>query len=172
MAENKEETGITYVQVRLPAELSKTLKADAARSNRKLPSEILHRLKRPAGEADALLFGWVDAERNKSLGIALAILAGRLEVAGPMTDDRVQDRANVLGMLKLAIGEVLDRLGADEGSLSADEKSFAALKAREFANELQRPERHPQGIGPRPDLDILARVAGAEPIGTRRKAGG
>jgi hypothetical protein len=175
MSEDNENIGENrvFVQLRLPAELGEALREAGAKANRKLPSEIIYRLQGGGDtSADALLYGWVNPERNKVLGEALAMLLGRIEVAGPMTDDRAQDRANALGMFKLAIGEVLDRLGADERTLSPDETNFAALKAREFANELLRPQRGPGSVGPRPDLEIMAKVASGEPMGARKSDGG
>jgi hypothetical protein len=158
-----------FVQLRLPAALAAKLRTEGAPARRKLPAQIIHRLERGA-EADAMAYGWIDPERNKTLGDALGVLAWRIEEAAPMSGDSLANQGTILAMLKIAIANLFDRLGANDEGLSSDEKAYAGLISRQFINELRRPESGLRSYGPRPDLDIIAKLAKAWSI-EGKKAG-
>lgn len=142
----------------LPRDMHERLKA--AGGERGLGEEIRRLLDASfsADEAEAGVYNWINPKRDKLLGQAIGILAGRIEEAGPMTDDRERDRAGVLAMLKIAIPDLLDRLGAKDDMLSPEEKTAAAFLARQMANELFRSEQV-RPLSGQPDKEILAEVA-------------
>jgi hypothetical protein len=125
----------------LPRDMHERLKV--AGGERGLGEEIRRRLEASFSEdqADPGVYGWVDPKRDKSLGQVIGILAGRIEEIGPMTDDRKIDRDRVLAMLKVAIADLLDRLGAKDDLMLPQDKTDAAFLARQMANEIFRSEQ-------------------------------
>jgi hypothetical protein len=151
-----------FVQLRLPGQLGEALQRAAAEANRKLPSEITYRLQQSVSGADTSNlgpYGWVNPKRDKALGDAIGVLAGRIEEAGRISGQNAGDRLCSLSMLQIAIGEILDRMGASDQHLSSEEAAFARVEARRFLNDMLRPDPGPQSLGPRPDLDIIATLA-------------
>jgi hypothetical protein len=126
-----------FVQVRLPPELAEKLKDAAEAGGRSLPAEMIRRLSTSMGdgepEIDRVLFGWTDTslKRNRALGRCAGALAYRQErlagEAGP----------TVLAMLKHAMSAFLDRMGANEATLTDNHRVLAKATGEELFNNLQ-----------------------------------
>jgi hypothetical protein len=148
---------VKFVQLKLPWKLAEDIEAAGEKSLRSLPVEILHRLLH--GGDDLSPYGWANPDRAKALGDATGVLAADIfDTAAPLTSDHQQDRAQSLAMLKIALADVLDALGAS-AVLEDEQNSLAHLTARRFINDLQRVEPDPAAYSQRPHLAVIARLA-------------
>ena len=116
------------VQLRLAPEMAAELREVGAREGRKLPTEIIHRLRlSPRSDADDL---WADKlihsdhqsdiQISRALGGLVAIIASRAERHLQRTGDAAGDRAALLGIVKNATDWVLDSLNADASQDTGD----------------------------------------------------
>lgn len=155
----KTDENLVFVQLRLPMAMAEDLREAGSKDRRKLPAEIIHRLRASGtGEINPLAYGWVDPERAKSIGDAVGVLAGRLDEIGPMTGEKHTDGGALIAMLKIALNEILDRLGTSGRPLTHDEKVYASLEAKRFLALMARPEPEANSAGPRPDLEIIGKL--------------
>ncbi len=154
------------VQLRLSQDEAQYLRKVGETQGRKLPAEIMHRLKASLTgaepELDQALYGW-SAEsltRNRALGQAVGYLAARLERVAGLSGDQQRDRATVLAMLKLAMPVLLDRLGAKDEYLTPDHHSVAQAFGEGLTGDLAKAVEPPaSAAGLLPEAVALARIA-------------
>jgi hypothetical protein len=130
------------VQLRLSQDEADNLRKAGEGQGRKLPSEIMHRVKNSLTgaepELDQGLYGR-DAERvarNRALGQAVGCFAARCERTVRASDDQIHDRATAMAMVRLALPLLLELLGAKDDYLTSDDRLVAHALAYDLARDL------------------------------------
>lgn len=178
MAENEK----IYVQLRLTPDEAAVLRERGAASNRKLPAEILHRLRASLGrsepELDALLFaGWpaADVERFVSIGQIAALLCARitLTVGHSDTADTAElelERDLILTQTAAALRELLNSVSSGRVALSPFEEKVAASIGRAMAHELRQSAAMDASptMQQQPERAVLAEFAKTWAVGAKK----
>ena len=120
------------IAVRLPKNLLAWVDQDAEKTGRTRYAVIVEAVRQSYfGE-----YGWSEPLRAKLLSQAVGVLAGEIQDMGGK-DHSDHPKASVAAMLKIAISDLLDGLGADDASLTDEDRLAAKLRAREMVNQMR-----------------------------------
>ena len=101
-------------------------------------------------------YGWVDPRRAKALGDAVGVLIGNLlDYVVP-----AGDQAATLGMIQVAVADLLNGLGAS-ADLTDDQKASARLYAQQVLLDIKHVEPDPTLYTSKPYLAVFAALVQA-----------
>lgn len=155
------------VQLRLSPDEARELREAGQSHGRKLPAEIMHRLRGSLTGAEPEIYGELygftaeSRTRNRALGQAVGYLAARLERAFRLSGDERWDRAKAMAMVKEAVPVLLGLFGATDEHLTSDDRLVAHAFAHRFAQDLAKAVEAPTSVATLPEEVVLARIAKA-----------
>jgi hypothetical protein len=157
------------VQLRLSRDEARDLREAGEAQGRKLPAEIMQRLRASLTggepEIDQWIYGWrpEDIARNRALGQTVGHLASEMYRVAGKSDDQQHDRATVLAMVEVAMPVLLDCLGAKKENLKSYHRQLAHGYAQVFAARLAEAVAKPLDEFAKlsPPAVALARIAKA-----------